>query len=169
VTPGAAQVAGGLVGTSNSVGTRMVRPRSGASLGRGGIWPALALLAIGLAGVAPIALSGIRRDADTLSRPAVTVEVIADGLRFMPAEFHVPAGASVRVDFSNTDPSGPHVFETLGQYRDTRQVLWPGDKRTTVFIATDRPGRYPFVCSVRGHTEAGMTGVIVVEPVDGQS
>jgi nitrite reductase (NO-forming) len=108
---------------------------------------------------------GLRRDAQTLGAgPAVTVEVVADGMRFVPNEIRVPAGASVQVDFVNRDPTTPHDFQTLGQYRNTRIVLWPGDKRTTGFLAADKPGRYPFICSVRGHKEAGMVGVIVVEP-----
>lgn len=121
------------------------------------------MLGVSLLGLAPVALAAIRRDATALNQTAVQVEVVADGMRFVPNEIRVPAGASVRVDFVNRDPTTPHDFETLGQYRNTRQVLWPGESRTTGFIATDRPGRYPFICSVRGHSEAGMVGVIVVE------
>jgi nitrite reductase (NO-forming) len=76
----------------------------------------------------------------------------------------VPAGANVRVDLVNEDRSGtPHDFQTFGQRRDARIVAWPGETRSVVFKAADRPGRYAFICTVRGHSAAGMTGVIVVE------
>jgi plastocyanin len=155
-------------GAALVVPPQRVRPRSSATLGRGGMRLVLLMLGVSLVGLAPVALAAFRRDAVTLSQTTIAVEVVADGMRFVPGEIRVPAGASVRVDFANTDPTTPHNFETLGQYRNTRVVLWPGERRTTGFIATDKPGRYPFICSVRGHQEAGMTGVIVVEAVGGR-
>jgi plastocyanin len=140
-----------------------VRVPAKRNAGKGGVWIVFGALGIGLLGMAPIALSGLRRDVTTLSVPAVIVQVTADDMRFTPGEIHVPAGASVQVDFANHDQI-PHDFQTTNQYRDTRQVLWPGEKRTTGFIATDKPGRYTFLCTVRGHAEAGMVGTIVVEP-----
>ena len=113
--------------------------------------------------LAPLALIALRRDAATLQQPALVVEVKAVGMRFAPEGMRVPAGASIRIDFSNDDPSSPHDFTTTGQYRDTRVVAWPGEQRTTGFIAAKTPGRYTFICSVRGHTEAGMVGVLIVE------
>lgn len=130
---------------------------------QGGLFIVLGALGVSLLGLAPLALGAIRRDAATLQTPAVTVQVAAEGMRFVPAEISVPAGASVRVDFVNRDPTSPHDFQTTRQYRDSRVVLWPNEQRNTVFIATDKPGRYAFICSVRGHAEAGMTGTIVVE------
>ena len=167
-TAGTAQAATtpGALGGLSRVPQR-VRPRSSSGLGSGGARLVLLILGVSLLGLAPVALAAFRRDAVTLSQTTVAVDVVADGMRFVQSEIRVPAGASVRVDFANTDPTTPHTFETLGQYRNTRQVLWPGEHRTTGFIATDRPGRYPFICSVRGHQEAGMTGVIVVEPAVG--
>ncbi|HEV2126166.1 MAG TPA: cupredoxin domain-containing protein [Chloroflexota bacterium] len=134
---------------------------------RSGLLVALLPLAISLFVLAPLTLSGFRRDAVTLSAgPSVTVAVVADGMRFSPAEIRVPARASVQVDFANRDVTTPHDFQTLGQYRDARVVLWPGEERTTGFIAAEKPGRYAFICTVRGHKEAGMVGVIIVEPAD---
>lgn len=137
---------------------------------RSGLVIALLPLAISLFVLAPLTLSGFRRDATTLSAgPTVTIEVVADGMRFLPSEIRVPARSSVQVDFANHDPASPHDFQTLGQYRDARVVLWPGETRTSGFIAAEKPGRYAFICTVRGHKEAGMVGVIIVEPADSWS
>jgi plastocyanin len=144
-----------------SAPTRRVPAKRNA--GKSGVWIVFGIVGASLIGMVPLALTAIRRDAATLSTPALTVEVFADNMRFTPAEIHVPAGASVQVDFTNRDNT-PHDFQTTRQYRDTRQVLWPGERRGTVFIATDKPGRYAFICTVRGHAEAGMVGTIVVDP-----
>ena len=141
----------------------MVPPARAAKTGASGLLIALGLVTVGMLGTAPFALTAIRRDAATLNTPSMTVNVVADGMRFSPAEIRVPAGASVAVEFANNDPTTPHDFQTTRQYRDARVVLWPGERRSTVFIATDKPGRYSFVCTVRGHSEAGMTGTIIVE------
>ena len=127
----------------------------------------VALLIVGgsLLVFTPLTLVSLRAEALSVREgPAATVEVIAAGMRFEPVEIRVPAGANVRVEFSNQDPSGtPHDFQTLRQRRDARVVAWAGERRTIVFKAADRPGRYPFICTIRGHSAAGMAGVIVVE------
>ena len=138
-------------------------PARSGNTGTSGLLIALALITVGLLGMAPLALTAIQRDARTLQDPSLTLQVAAEGMRFSPAEIRVPAGASVAVEFVNQDPTSPHDFQTTRQYRDARVVLWPGERRSTVFIAADKPGRYTFLCTVRGHAEAGMTGVIVVE------
>jgi uncharacterized cupredoxin-like copper-binding protein len=39
----------------------------------------------------------------------------------------------------------------------------PGQS-STIRFRIDEPGTYPFMCSVAGHAEAGMMGMLVVEP-----
>jgi plastocyanin len=137
-------------------------PRTRPAPRRSGLLVALLALAASGAGIAPFALTRLRQDAATLQQPALTVEVAAEGMRFVPDEMRVPAGKSVAVRFVNRD-NQPHDFQTTRQYRDARQVLWPGERRDTMFIAADKPGRYAFICTLRGHAEAGMVGTIVVE------
>ncbi len=147
------------------------RPRAGTGLrlGKpsGGLLIALGALGVSFLVLTPLALTGLRRDAATLQATAVTVEIAAEGMRFVPNGMRVPAGASVRVEFTNNDPTSPHDFQTLGQYRDGRIVLWPGESRASGFIAANRPGRYSFICTVRTgatrHADLGMVGTIIVE------
>ena len=129
----------------------------------GGLLIALGALGVSFLVLTPLALTGLRRDAATLQTPAMTVEVAAEGMRFVPNGMRVPAGASIRVEFVNNDPTTPHDFQTTGQYRDVRIVLWPGERRVSGFISAKTPGRYSFICSVRGHLEAGMYGTLIVE------
>lgn len=134
---------------------------------REGVLIALGALAVSVLILTPLALTRLRQDAATLSEPAVTIQLAAEGMRFSPDAMRVPAGASVRVEFINNDPTSPHDFQTTGQYRDGRIVLWPGEKRESGFIASSRPGRYAFICTVRTgttrHADLGMAGTIIVE------
>ena len=86
---------------------------------------------------------------------------VGQGLRFSQTEIHVPAGEFVVLTLANEDP----VFHDwmvvgLGQRRG-RGATGPGRRRS----ASGSTPRAPtlFMCSVRGHPEAGMTGTLVVE------
>jgi plastocyanin len=144
---------------------RLVPPKRAAR--REGVLIALGALGVSLLFLTPLALTRLRQDAVTLQEPAVIVQIAAEGLRFVPDGMRVPAGASVRVEFTNNDPTSPHDFQTIGQYRDARIVLWPGESRASGFIAANRPGRYSFICTIRTgttrHADIGMVGTIIVE------
>jgi plastocyanin len=147
---------------------RPVAPRAAAPSAsgqrRGGLLVALGALGIGVLVLAPLSLLSIRRTAiGDQSTGVVSVQVAAEGMRFVPGEIHVPRGATVKVEFSNQDPTTPHDFQTFGQVGEARVVAWPGETRTVYFKASSTPGRYPFICTVRGHSDAGMNGIIVVE------
>jgi plastocyanin domain-containing protein len=141
------------------------RPARRGRAGRGGLLIALALIGASMLGVVPLSLLALQRDARSLRGESagglVEVSVEADAGRLEPQEIRVRAGASVRVDFRNDDPASPHEFPTAGQYRDAQLVLWPGDRRSIVFIAAQTPGRYGFFCALRGHSEHEF-GTIVV-------
>ena len=132
-----------------------------------GIGLLVALLAVGVSVLvlAPLTISALRRtQQEEVGTPSVTVHVSAEsGFRFSPSEIRVPRGATVQVDFSDDDLGSPHDFQTLGQAADARVVAWPGETHTFYFRAARTPGRYAFICTLRGHRDAGMTGVIVVE------
>ncbi len=141
----------------------MAQARPTRLAGNGALFIALGALGVSLLGIAPLALSGLRRDAAALQAPAVTVQIAAEGMRFSPDVMRVPAGASVKIEFANNDPTSPHDIQTTGQYRDAHVVLWPGDTGSVGFIAARTPGRYSFICTVRGHAEEGMYDTIIVE------
>ena len=130
-------------------------------------FPLVLVLALGVSlfVFTPLTMLSLHQEVVSVQEgPSVTVDIVADGLRFVPSVIHVPRGANVRINFANRDPSGtPHDLQTYGQRRDIHILAWPGENQPTVFKATDTLGRYAFICTIRGHSEAGMTGVIVVE------
>jgi plastocyanin len=140
-----------------------VRPASGAPR-RGGLLIVLLVLGVSLLVIAPLVLSSMRQEVRSIREsPAVTVSVVAGESGYTPAEIVVPAGANVRIDFTNGDPAAPHDLQTFGQRRDVRVLAWPGESKSTVFKASDRPGRYTFLSTIRGQAEAGFAGTIVVQ------
>jgi glucose/arabinose dehydrogenase len=79
-------------------------------------------------------------------------------LTFDPGEITVPAGATVRLTFTNkaTVPHNLTFEDPIGAATDT--VIDPGDSQTIEFTAPE-PGEYTFVCTLH----PGMGGTLLVE------
>ena len=79
-------------------------------------------------------------------------------LTFDPGEITVPAGATVRLTFTNkaTVPHNLTFEDPIGAATDT--VIDPGDSQTIEFTAP-KPGEYTFVCTLH----PGMEGKLLVE------
>jgi uncharacterized cupredoxin-like copper-binding protein len=115
--------------------------RKAAVLGVVGIVLALALG--GLAGTAP--------------QP---IKVVAKEFAFEPKEIKVKVGQPVKLILENKGViEHDLVIEKLNA---KTQPLKPGKTAELTFTPKAK-GRYPIVCSVPGHKEAGMTGTLVVE------
>ncbi len=131
---------------------------------RGGLLIALLVMGVSLLVIAPLVLTSLRREVVSIREsPSGSVTIVAGDSGYTPAEIVVPAGANVRIDFTNGDPAAPHDLQTFGQRRDVRILAWPGETRSIVFKAADRPGRYTFLSTIRGQAGAGYAGTIVVE------
>lgn len=98
------------------------------------------------AGASPVA-AGARR-----------IEVVARSFAFDPGGITVEAGEDVAIVLSSKDSL--HDF-TVDDF-DGHVAAEAGQTAVGGFRA-DKPGRYPFYCSVAGHRGAGMEGVLAVE------
>lgn len=89
------------------------------------------------------------------------VVVIGREMRFESSTLTVPAGAPVTLQLRN-DGRLEHalVIDALGV---VIPAVAPGQTGTATFTP-EQPGTYTFYCSVPGHTEAKMTGVLQVTP-----
>lgn len=87
---------------------------------------------------------------------APQVEVVARDLSFSPTEIKVPAGTTVNLLLVN-DGDLPHdiTIPALG----FRVVALPGARASASLTAS--LGEYEFFCSVPGHRDAGMEGLLV--------
>jgi nitrite reductase (NO-forming) len=95
------------------------------------------------------------------SGPSVrTFDLIGKDFRFSPDILQANEGDTVRINFSNPDVV-PHLID-LPSFNQ-HIALIPDGEFTLEFVV-DKSGSFPFVCSVPGHEEAGMTGVLIVDP-----
>jgi Cu+-exporting ATPase len=121
--------------------------RDGAFLG------VVALLALALAG-------GVYAADRAIDASAQRLEVVARDVAFEPTEMRIEAGRWTVLQFRNDDPIF-HDWEVEG-LANVDAGARPGQTTTLRFVI-DAPGTYRYVCTVVGHTEAGMTGTLIVE------
>lgn len=80
-------------------------------------------------------------------------------LAFQPTALTIPAGTAVTLRIENLGVI-PHDV-TIDQLGVKSDVLSRGQSTTVIINAV--PGSYAFYCSVPGHKQAGMTGMLTVE------
>ena len=119
-----------------------------------------AVAAVRAAGYDDRAATGPEAGAPTASS-ALADEVTAEDFRFSPAEVTVRAGEWVSVSFTNHD-AVVHAWRVEG-IPNVDVAARPGQTATLRFVL-DEPGTYMVMCSIPGHAEAGMVGMVVVEP-----
>lgn len=117
-----------------------------------------------------------------LNKPAIAVSVTlgntANELKFSPDRLKFESGKRYKLLLTN--PSATKHYFTDKDFADaiwTQKVdagnveikgavnnleLRPGSKAEWVFVAI-KPGSYPLRCTVPGHAEAGMRGIIAIE------
>jgi uncharacterized cupredoxin-like copper-binding protein len=132
--------------------------------------------ATGAAIAAPVA------SANMLSQPAIEVSVTlgntANELKFFPDRLKFESGKHYKLVLTN--PSATKHYFTDKDFADaiwTQKVdagnveikgavnnleLRPGAKAEWVFVAM-KSGSYPLRCTVPGHAEAGMRGIVAIE------
>jgi Cu+-exporting ATPase len=123
-------------------------------LRRGWYLIAVALASVGVAG-------GVLAADRAIDTGANQIAVTAHDLRFSPADIAVRSGSVVVARFKNDDPIF-HDWEIEG-VANIDAGARPGQTQRIRFIAP-APGTYRIVCSVAGHAEAGMVGMLVVSP-----
>lgn len=110
------------------------------------------------------------RSADT------AIAVVMTEFAFRPAHIRVSAGQPVTLRFSNRGQiahqfvadalrAHPVVVTDLAIHVEAPGLdvlrLQPGESATLQFLPRQR-GRFPFACTIEGHREAGMVGVLEV-------
>jgi len=88
---------------------------------------------------------------------AAEVTVVARDLSFSPEEVGVPAGQTVNLVLRN---EGAVFHDLTLPDLGFRLSASPGQEASAA-LTVPAPGRYPFFCSVPGHRQAGMVGVLV--------
>lgn len=139
----------GLVGAAASVTSAM-----------GSGWDGMSRMMRGMPGMMGDGMMGGRteRDAPPPEPGAEEVGVTGGEFFFEPDEIRLEAGEPVELAFRNRGM----MFHTLtiGEL-DVDLRAAPGDS-VSGGLGEVEPGRYSFLCTVPGHAEAGMRGVLIV-------
>lgn len=96
--------------------------------------------------------------------PHATLRVQAsDPFRFEPKHMQVQAGVPTRIELANLGAAEHSlVVKTPDGARDWVHLHALAGETEAGTYELDEPGTYPVLCTVPGHTEAGMVGEIVV-------
>ncbi len=112
------------------------------------------------------------------SGAATEFTIIMTEFQFDPSQITVPAGASITVNLDNQGTLDHNWVVLESGYRvqtsftegDQDHVFFehqqtPAGQTVSVsFNAPSQPGDYQIVCSVPGHFESGMEGILTVAP-----
>jgi cytochrome c oxidase subunit 2 len=101
---------------------------------------------------------GGHEGASPVADDARHVAVSGRSFEFDPEEITVRAGEDIAIVFSSEDSLHDFTIDDLDAH-----VAAEEDSTSIGGLRADEPGRYTFYCSVEGHREAGMEGILVVE------
>lgn len=97
-------------------------------------------------------------ESSPVAADARRIEVQARSFEFEPKEIRAAAGENLAVELTSEDIE--HDFE-IGEL-DAHVAAEGGETAVGGFSAGES-GRYTFWCTVPGHREAGMEGILIVE------
>jgi uncharacterized cupredoxin-like copper-binding protein len=116
----------------------------------------LALAAVAVAAFALIPLAGARTDRQTTAT-ATTVQVKGGEFFFRLSTKSVSKPGAVTFVFKNIGHV-LHDFKINGKHTP---LIQPG-KTAKLVVTFKKKAKYPYLCTVPGHAEAGMKGVFTV-------
>jgi uncharacterized cupredoxin-like copper-binding protein len=122
--------------------------------------------------------------ASTPAQATTEITVEASDFAYKPASITVPAGEPITITLNNvgkvehdfvvekinvtdvvasdTGPAAHHMGGHEADY-DLHFFARAGDSETLQFTALE-PGTYEILCTIEGHTAAGMVGTLIVAP-----
>lgn len=103
-------------------------------------------------------MRAITLDRSPADPDATVVPIEARSFTYSPRKFTVPANQPFAITLKETDAVHDFVVEGIDGY----VIADAGESATGGFVASER-GEYTYYCSIGGHRQAGMEGVIVVE------
>ena len=116
----------------------------------------LALAAVAVAALALIPLAGARTDRQTTAT-ATTVQVKGGEFFFRLSTKSVAKPGTVTFVFKNIG----HVLHDFKINGKKTPLIQPG-KTAKLVVTFKKKAKYPYLCTVPGHAEAGMKGVFTV-------
>lgn len=113
---------------------------------------------------------------------AAVIQVRMEDFRFSPSHWKAGAGSQVTVRVANHGAVEHEWMILKRNYQavapfdeqDRQHAYWEvridrSQHGDFIFTAPDEPGEYQVICSIPGHLELGMTGVLIVTPATGEA
>ncbi|HEX6287669.1 MAG TPA: plastocyanin/azurin family copper-binding protein [Herpetosiphonaceae bacterium] len=120
----------------------------------------------------------------TAEKPGVSTAVVGREMSFTPALVTATVGKPITIAFTNegviehdwavlnlpahdvrateAEDGHSHAAQPVSNASPTVHVAALPGKQSDVTFTPERPGRYTIVCTVPGHKEAGMMGILTV-------
>lgn len=95
-----------------------------------------------------------------------SVAIVLEDMRFAPNRIDAKVGVPLTVTLTNRGTERHDLnFEAIHMpgLGSVESILEPGETRT-ITLTFDAPGTHTFICTLRGHAAAGMTGAAYVSP-----
>ena len=116
----------------------------------------LIVAAVSIAALTPAGLASARTDS-TARAAATTISVRGKEFSFRLSKTSIPKPETVTFTFHNVGTMA-HDFAIGG--KKTRLI--GAGKTARLTVTFHKKGRFPYLCTVPGHAEAGMKGVFTV-------
>jgi uncharacterized cupredoxin-like copper-binding protein len=119
---------------------------------------AIALMALFIMTVSNLGLFRFGSAAEFVSNNGLLVQT--EDFKFAQDEIRITAGTDVQLALLNSDLLS-HSFD-VDEW--DLHIAMPANDSAEATITISQPGAYTFYCAIPGHREAGMIGVLIVEP-----
>jgi uncharacterized cupredoxin-like copper-binding protein len=117
----------------------------------------LIVAAVGLAALTPAGVASARPDPAAHAAATTAVSVTGKEFKFHLSKTSIPTPATVTFTFKNVGTMD-HDFSIGGK---TSAMIGP-HKTAKLTVTFHKKGRFPYLCTVPGHAQAGMKGVFTV-------
>ena len=98
------------------------------------------------------------------AKPEATLRVTGSEYDFQPRTLELRAGVPTRIEFENSGSIEHSLVVKAPDGSGDWIHLHAGAKAADAgTYRIDQPGEYPLLCTIAGHTEAGMVGLVVVK------
>jgi uncharacterized cupredoxin-like copper-binding protein len=96
--------------------------------------------------------------------PTATLHVESSGFKFAPTDLAMRAGEPTRIELENHDAvEHALIVAAADGQRDLIHLHAMAHSSDAGTYRIDRPGRYKVLCTIAGHTEAGMVAELLVQ------
>ena len=109
---------------------------------------------------APTSLPATPSSGTSSAMQAQKITVIGKEFTFTPSTFTLKKGQPAEITFKNTG-AFPHNL-TIADLNVKTKTIQPGEEDTIQFTP-DKTGQFAFMCTVPGHADKGMKGILTVQ------